>query len=312
MPHRRLNQPLRRGLARALLAATLLAPAVAQAQVVVLANGSPITELDIAQRSKLIAASKHKTPSRQDVINELIDDRIKISKAKTYGLEVSDKDVEDAFNGMATRQHISVQQFSQALEHSGIAPSALKARLRAELTWNQLVRGKFGSSLQVSEGDLTNVIVTSGDGKDKGVGYVYTLYPVLIVAPRGSAEGVLQAKRQEAENLRGRFTSCTQGLALARSLRDVAVREPVTRSSADLPQQFRDLLTKMEVGHLTAPEMTAQGIQMFALCERKVSNTESAAKKQAREQIFEQRFQAESKKYLDEIRRQSMIEYRHR
>jgi len=312
MPHRRLNQPLRRGLAGALLAAALLASGAAQAQVVVLANGSPITELDIAQRSKLDAASKHKTPSRQDVINELIDDRIKISKAKTYGLEVGEKEVEDAFSGMASRQHITVQQFSQALEHAGVAPSALKARLRAELTWNQLVRGKFGSSLQVSEGDLTNVIVTSGDEKDKAVGYVYTLYPVLIIAPRGSAEGVLQGKRQEAENLRGHFTSCTQGLALARSLRDVAVREPVTRSSADLPEQFRDLLTKMEVGHLTAPEMTAQGIQMFALCERKVSNTESAAKKQAREQIFEQRFQAESKKYLEEIRRQSMIEYRHK
>lgn len=312
MPYRRLNQSLRRSLAGALLAATLLAPAVAQAQVAVLANGSPITELDIAQRSKLITASKHKTPSRQEVINELIDDRIKISKAKTYGLEVSDKEVNDAFTNMATRQHISVQQFTQALEHSGVAPNALKARLRAELTWNQLVRGKFGASLQVSEGDLTNVMVSSGDGKDKGVGYVYTLYPVLVVAPRGSADSLLQAKHQEAENLRGRFTSCTQGLGLARALRDVAVREPVTRSSADLPEQFRDLLTKMEVGHLTAPEMTAQGFQMFALCERKVSNTESAAKKQAREQIFEQRFQAESKKYLEEIRKQSMIEYKNK
>jgi peptidyl-prolyl cis-trans isomerase SurA len=310
MKYRRLDRRVRRGLAGALLAAALLAPAVAQAQVVVLANGSPITELDIAQRSKLIAASKHKAPSRQEVINELIDDRLKISKAKTYGLEVTDKEVDDAFTNMATRQHATVQQFTQALEHAGVAPSALKARLRAELTWNQLVRGKFGASLQVSDSDLTNVMVTGGEGKDQGVGYVYTLYPVLVVATRGSADGVLQAKHQEAENLRARFTSCAQGLPLARGLRDVAVREPVTRSSADLPEPFRDLLAKMDIGHLTAPEMTAQGFQMFALCERKVSNTDSPAKRQAREQIFEQRFQAESKKFLDEIRKQAMIEYK--
>ena len=296
-------------LAVGLLAVTLLSPGIVQAQVVVVANGSPITELDIAQRTKLVAASTHKAPSRKDIIDQLIDDRIKIAKARTYGLEVSDKDVDDAFNAMATRQHVTPQQFAQALEHSGIQPSALKARLRAELTWNQLVRGKFAASLQVSESDLGATMAAAGDGKES-TGYVYTLYPVLVVAPRGSAEGVLQAKRQEAENLRSRFNSCSQGLALARALRDVAVREPVTRSSADLPEPFRDLLAKMEVGRLTTPEITAQGLQMFALCDKKVSSTESAAKRDARQQIFAKRFEIESKKYLEEIRKQAMIEYK--
>jgi peptidyl-prolyl cis-trans isomerase SurA len=300
---------VRQALAAGLLAAALTLPGIAQAQVVVVANGSPITELDIAQRTKLIAVSSHKAPSRKEVIEQLIDDRIKIAKAKSYGLEVSEKEVDQAFAAMATRQHITTEQFAQVLERSGIQPSALKARLRAELTWNQLVRGKFSASLQVSERDLSAAVEAAGDEKDT-TGYVYTLYPVLVVAPRGSSDGVLQAKHQEAENLRSRFTSCSQGLALARALRDVAVREPVTRSSADLPERFRDLLAKMEIGRLTAPETTAQGLQMFALCDKKASGTESAAKRDARQQIFAKRFEIESKKYLEEIRRQAMIEYK--
>lgn len=297
---------LRAACAAAALAAVCLA-APARAQVVVVANGSPITELDIQQRTKLLATSSQKTPSRQDVIQELIDDRLKIARAKVYGLETSDADVDSAFNNMAARQRLAPQQFAQVLERAGISPAAVKARIRAELTWNTLVRGKFSSSLQVAESDVARAL-SSSDANT--VGYIYTLYPVTVVVPSGASEGVAQGRRQIAENLRARFQTCNEGLALARSLRDVAVREPVSRSSAELPAQLRDLLGSMEVGRLTAPEATANGITMFALCAKKESSTETAAKREAREQIFNRRFEAESKKFLEEIRKQAMIEYK--
>ena len=98
-------RPIQLWLACAVLAVALAAPA--RAQVVVVANGSPITEIDIQQRTKLINAANHKNPSRQEVINELIDDRIKIAKAKTYGVEVTDTEVDNGFENMARRQRHS-------------------------------------------------------------------------------------------------------------------------------------------------------------------------------------------------------------
>jgi peptidyl-prolyl cis-trans isomerase SurA len=119
----------------------------------------------------------------------------------------------------------------------------------------------------------------------------------------------LEAKRLVAENLRNKFVSCNTGLAMARSLRDIAVREPVNRSSADLTPQLRELLDKMEVGHLTTPEVTPQGLQMFALCNKKPSTAESSVKREVREKLFTERFEAEARKFLEEIRKQAMIEY---
>src|SRR3954470_4221980 len=82
--------PMKRWLIAALLiagaTAGVMTPDLARAQVVVVANGSPITAYDIEQRTKLIASSSHKTPPRQEVIQDLIDDRLKIDRAKTYGL----------------------------------------------------------------------------------------------------------------------------------------------------------------------------------------------------------------------------------
>ena len=142
------------------------------------------------------------------------------------------------------------------------------------------------------------------------VGYIYTLYPVIVIVPSGSSAAIMEGKRREADNLRGGFLSCSAGLALARALRDVAVREPVVRNSSDLPPQLRQLLSTLEVGRLTTPDVTPLGLQMFALCEKKTSTDESPAKRQLREQIYTKRFEAELKKFLDEIRKQAMIEYK--
>lgn len=292
-------------------AAALGAPAIAGAQVVVVANGSPITVYDIDQRTKLIASSTHKTPTREEVVNELINDRIKIAKAKAYGLEVTDSEVNSAFDTMAQRQHITTQQFTQVLDHLGISANTVKVRIRAELTWNQLIRGKFGPSLQVGDSDIANALRARNESESaiQTVGYIYTLYPVMVVVPRTSSASIMEAKRREAESLRTQFVSCNDGLPLARALRDVAVREPINRGSADLPQQLRDLLGNMPMGHLTPPEVTAQGLQMFALCDKKETKADSPIKRELRDQIFAQRFESESKRYLDEIRKSAMIEY---
>jgi len=296
-------------LAAAIVALAFVAPVSVHAQVVVIANGSPITEYDIQQRLKLDAISQ-KPQNRQQVINDLIDDRLKIARAKVYGLEVGDSEINGAFENMATRQHITTDQFTQVLERAGISPNAVKARIRAEMTWQQLIRGKYNSSLQVGDSDVAKALKDKNEGDAAAVGYIYTLYPVMVVVARGSNESVISAKRSEAESLRSRFASCTEGLAMARGLRDVAVRDPITRNSADLNPQLRDLLGNIQVGRLTPPEVTAQGLQMFAVCNKKESATESPQKREMREQLFVKRFESESKKYLDEIRKSAMIEYK--
>jgi peptidyl-prolyl cis-trans isomerase SurA len=291
-----------------LLAAGCIAPSLAQAQVVVVANGSPITAYDIEQRTKLTISSAHKTPTRQEVIQDLIDDRIKIDKAKSYGLVVSDDEINQAFNGMASRQHIPMPAFIQFLTRAGIFPDTVKARIRAELTWTQLVRGKFNTTLQVGESDVA--VAMRARNEADTVGYIYTLYPVIMVVPSGSPPPVIEAKRREADNLRSRFINCKEGLEMARGLRDVAVREAVTRSSADVNEQLRDLLGSLPIGRLTTPEATAQGLQMFAVCDKKASKTESPVQREVKDKIFQRRFEREASRYLEELRKSAMIEYK--
>jgi peptidyl-prolyl cis-trans isomerase SurA len=299
--------------ARGCLAAALIALAasasVARAQqVVVIVNGDPITALDIEQRTKLTVLSTHKTPTRQEVIEELINERLKIREGKRWGLEISTSEVDSAFATMAGRMRNTPEQLTQGLAKSGINANTLKAKIKADMTWQQLVRGRFGSFLQVQEKDV--LVALEGKSED-AAGYDYTLRPILFVVPPGSPEPFIEGRRREAEALRGRFQNCEEGIPFARALKDVAVRDQVVRSSADLPVELRKVLESIEVGRLTAPEVTKFGVEVFAVCAKKESAADNTpGKRQARESVFAERFEQKSKQYLQEIRRGSMIEYR--
>ncbi|MFZ0149854.1 MAG: peptidylprolyl isomerase, partial [Xanthobacteraceae bacterium] len=67
------------GLAAALFILALITPISLPAraqQIVLLVNGTPITDLDIAHREKFLEMSNHKKPSRQEAINSLVDETL--------------------------------------------------------------------------------------------------------------------------------------------------------------------------------------------------------------------------------------------
>jgi len=289
----------------ALLSCLFVLPA--QAQIVLYVTGQPITAYDIEQRGKLIALGG-KPKSRQEVIDELIDDKIKILAAKRFNFEMTQTEIDNAFANLARNAGASADQFSKMLESRGVNPNTLKARLKADLTWNQMVRGKFGQQLTPSERDIFEAEMKSTDQKEAGV--EYTLHPITFVVPRGSAAGVIEARKREADALRTRFQSCSTGLPFARALREVVVRAPIRRNSADLSPALREILAKVEVGKVTPPEVTEGGVEVFALCDKKETNSDSPTKRKVRDEIFQRRFQTQADRYLKELRAQAMIEYK--
>jgi peptidyl-prolyl cis-trans isomerase SurA len=289
--------------------ALALSPVPAAAQVVVLVNGEPITAYDIEQRSRLMTLANRKQPARQQVIDELINDKLKLNIGKRYEVDVPQSMVDNAFANIARNAQSTPDQFAKGMAASGLDVSAFKARLRADIVWNQIVRGKFQSSLQVGDKDVATTLESRGKAEGD-VGFEYRLWPVVFIVPRGSPANLVEARKREAEALRQRFDNCDEGLAFARALRDVAVRDPISRTSADLQPALRSVLDNLAVGKLTAPEVTSGGVEMFALCSKRQTTIDTPGKREVREEIYQQRFQAQAKRYLKELRKAAMIEYR--
>jgi peptidyl-prolyl cis-trans isomerase SurA len=272
-------------------------------------GGEPITGLDIEQRTKLNFLTTRKQMSRQEVLDELINDKVKIKEAKRYGVDPGVSDMDQAFAGMAQRMRITPEQLTKSLESQGVRPETLKARLKSEMVWGSLVRGRFKESLQVGEKDVAAAAEANGESAQVDA-FEYKLRPIVLIVPRGSAQGAVDQRRKEAESLRQRVQSCEQANSYFKSMQNAAIRDPVIKTSADIPGPLRELLDKTPIGHLTPPEITKQGVEMVALCERKPTKVDTPKKREIREKMYTQKYEAKSKAYLADIRKAAMIECR--
>lgn len=274
-------------------------------------NGDPITSYDIEQRSKLNVLSTHKPADRQQVINDLIDEKLKIKEAKKFGVDPTSTDIDQAYASMSSRMRITPEQLTKSLESQGIRPDTLKARIKADMVWTSLVRGRFKESLQVGEKEVVAAVREGGgDDKEQAEAFEYKMQPIVLLVPKGSAPAFVEARQKEAETLRGRVQSCAEANAFFKAMPNAAIRDIVSKTSADIPPVLREVLDKTPIGHLTAPEITKQGVEMVALCGRNATTVETPKKKEIREKMYSEKYEAKSKAYLQEVRKAAMIEYR--
>jgi peptidyl-prolyl cis-trans isomerase SurA len=285
------------------LTATL--PATAQ-QVVAMVNGSPITAYDIDQRTKFVQLSAHKVASRKEVLDALIEEKIKIQEAQRYNMDAGKAEVERGVGMMSSRAGLNIEQFTQYIARSGISIETIKTRMRAEVAWNQLIRARFPATLAIEDKEIRDAAQSVSEGED--VSYDYRLRQILFIVPSGSPKSLMDNRMREAENLRSRFENCEDGVKIARTLRDVAVRDPVRRSSNDLPESMRNVINSTQMGKLTKPEVTGQGVAVFALCEKRENTTDTPKKQKAKTDLFNTRFDAVSKRYLADLKRSAIIE----
>jgi peptidyl-prolyl cis-trans isomerase SurA len=272
-------------------------------------NGEPITGLDIEQRTKLNFLTTRKQMSRQEVLDELTNEKVKVKEAKRFGVDPSASDIDQAYAGMSQRMRLSPEQLTKSLESQGIRPDTLKARLKAEMVWGSLVRGRFKESLQVGEKDVAAAAEQSGEATQTEA-FEYKLQPIVLIVPRGSAQAAIDLRRKEAESLRERVQTCEQANSYFKSMQNAAIRETVTKTSADIPGPLRELLDKTQIGRLTPPEITKQGVEMVALCDRKPTKIDTPKKREIREKMFAQKYEAKQKAYLGDLRKAAMIECR--
>jgi peptidyl-prolyl cis-trans isomerase SurA len=306
--------PRLRALAICILAALVWGAGMMSAQaetIVVMVNGEPITDYDIEQRTKLNFLSTHKQQTRQEILNELIDEKVKIKEGKKYGVEPTATDIDQSFAGMGSRMRLNSEQLTKSLESQGVRPETLKARIKAEIVWTSLVRGRYKESLIVSDKDVAAAVAAAGgEATEQGQAFEYKMQPIVLIVSNSSNQGAMEARQKEAEALRGRVQTCAEANNVLRTTANAVIKEIVVKTSADIPPNLRKLLDDTPIGHLTPPEATRQGIQMVALCSRTPTTIDTPKKREVKEQMYTKKYEATSKAYLQQVRKAAMIEFR--
>lgn len=288
------------------LAAAALMPSPARAQVAAIVNGEPITVLDITERLKLHRSTAKQNITRKEVLEELIEHKLKLQIAKRANIDPTEAEVNRAFAGMAQRSGRSPAQFEQALQQGGIDISRLKARVKSDMAWQQYVQANL-SNVIVRDADLVAAMNARGQNMQLK-STQYTMRQVIFVVRRNAPDNQRIARAKEAESLRTRVTSCEQVPQLAREYSEVVVKEPIRRLSTDLAPALQKLLETLPDGRMTPPEVTANGIEVVAICDRREVPADISSNRELRNELLGKRLEAYEKRMLDKMRQTSIIQ----
>ena len=286
-------------------AALLAAVPGAQAQgVVVFVNGDPITTYDVEQRAKIYAVTGRRGASRQSVVQELIDDRLKIIEARRIGYRIGDNDIDEQMTRMARANNQTMYEFQQRLSKGGIDPNAYRAKLKAEYSWDLALSHRQKGQTGGSNAEVDAIYQKKlADGSAKVTDYVVNSVVFVVSGNAG-------ARQREAAAARGRFKNCETGLDEMRKITDVAVKAPVKRSSNQISAQLNAILQKTPVNQLTPPFPSDQGIEMIAVCEKSERVDTASARSKAEEEVAAKKRTAGTDEYIKSLRSKALIQYR--
>ncbi len=279
-------------------------------EIAILVNDDPITEYDIAQRQKLIAAtSRGGGNTKQQAIDELIDERLKMQAARRMGISAAPEEVDGAFDMIASRVKMPPSQFAQALQQIGVNPQTLKKRLEADITWRNVVRARFRSNVNIRDRDIEVALARKGEELPT-TSMEIEFQQIILIIPKGSSDSFVRQRQADAQAFKAKFTGCDSARDLAKSFRDIVVKEKVRRNVADLPPDLVEKAKEVAIGGIIGPTSSPVVVELLGICDREEIQDSSSARKQVQSELMNEQGERLARRMLIDLKQAAVIEYR--
>jgi peptidyl-prolyl cis-trans isomerase SurA len=254
-----------------------------------------------------------------DVLVETVDELLLIQRGRELGYKMSDDQFKSAVERIKKENRLDDPGFQKALEQMGMTLPKLREQLERQQIIYWVTSSETGTRGQLTEEELKQYYQahTSEFMRPATV----TLRELFIQVP---VEGDKQLVNVGADNdarekitaIRARAVAGEDYVKLVTEVSESASKanggliENVAQS--DLNPAIRDALAKLKVGEISEPIRTTNGYHLFKLEQRIGAEAEAFEKvrEQIGQKIYEDRMEVETKKLLDKLRAQALIEWK--
>jgi peptidyl-prolyl cis-trans isomerase SurA len=272
-------------------------PALAQS-VRVTVNGTPITDMQVAQRVKLFAIEGNSGGTR-GATEQLIDEAIQVAEAKRLGITVTNAQIDDALQQIARNMNIGQERLVAMLQQGGVGTETLKDRLRAAIAWNTITEQAIMPQVQISELELDQQAATKVQDYQS---FDYILKEIIFVGNGSGRSG-------QANRYRSSFAGCNTAVDLSLTYTDAAVIDVGRRHATQMPEAIAKELAGLNVGGITKPRAVQNGLSMLAVCEKTQAEDLTFIKSEMRADQGNEALSGQVANYLADLRKRAKIIY---
>lgn len=237
-------------------------------------NGAIITETDIDQRLALVLAAntgaqisdEEKARLRQQVLSNLVDETLEIQEAAANKITVDKKDIDAAFNRIATQFKKTPQQFAAYIRGQGSSEASMKRQIEGELAWRRVLGREVEPFVSVSDEEVNQVIERMKAAKGAPEYHVAEIYLPSTVATQeqtlANADRITDQIRKGASFVSyAREYSQSSSAAVGGDLGWVRAEQ--------LPPELARIVQEMPSGTVSNPVSVGGGYSIVALIDKR-------------------------------------------
>jgi peptidyl-prolyl cis-trans isomerase SurA len=244
---------------------------------------------------------------RKGALEELIEERLKLHEANRLNVSVEDAQVDNIIRGLAERNNMTLEQFAQHARGMGADINAMRARYVASLAWAEVVRRRFSMQVTITERDIDRMVSNSPDAPDE---LELHIHRITLAAPGKLDQKIMAQRFEEADKLRRQFSGCKSSAALAAKAHDAKFEDLGHHKPSAIQEPTRSLLVNAKDGEMVPPNMSANGVELYAVCGRKVLKGDETKRDRAAQELRQKEFEILAKRHLKNLRQDAHIEYR--
>lgn len=258
------------------------------------------------QKQAVESARASEFPSmKKAALDELIDEKIKSQEAKRTNVSIGDEDVDRVIAGIAERNKLTKDQMAAQL---GNNLGAMRARIRATLSWTEVVRRQFGGQIQVTSKDVDKLMASNTTAAEDDV--ELQIQRIRLAMPVKIDQAGVAARMQEAEKIRSKFADCKTSNSIANGVAGAKFDDLGRRKPGTFSEPTRTLLLNAKDGDILPPSVGDGGIDLFVVCGREIVKADDQKRTQVEGELRQKEFELMSKKRLKDLRQDAHIEYR--
>lgn len=250
--------------------------------VAAIVNDEVISFTDVRNRAQLILLSLGVAPNQttirqaqQRAIDGLIDEQVQLQEANRWDVAIPDEQINQTINGIAGRSGKTIDQFLAELRDQGVNPSTLYDQIRADISWQQLVGGRYASRVRISKLQIDDKLdrITKNMGQEQ-----YRVSEIFLPAfseqqTAQMLQGATDLRRQIEEG--APFGLVAQQFSAAPTARSGGELGWITREQ--LKPELSQAIADMQPPAISPPIVTDDGVYLIALLDQRAPITPKLA-----------------------------------
>lgn len=245
---------------------------------------------------------------RQAAIDQLIDEKLMIQEARRLGVLATEEDIDKYINDKATKNKTTKEKFIAQFKGAGIDIESMRQLYRAQMSWADAVRKRYGYEIRVTDRDVDRIVATRPrDGEDD---IELQLQRITLPLPAKMNQKATAQRYVEAENLLTGYKGCAGLAAQAAGIAGAQHENLGSKRPSAISEPTRGLLLAARDGDLLPPALGGTGIEIWAVCGRNVIKADEKQRTEVLGELRQRQFGLYADRFLKDLRKDTPIEYR--